>query len=290
MTREEVFEGLAKRGDTFVKKADESYVRVMTCNVMDHKGPEPDGIGYRGRTDIIAGMCAYYLPDFIGFQEMALYLKEAFVGRFSDIYAFVESPTGERFKRGKWIPYQNYAPIAYNKHRFELLEHRYHAFVIPAAWSYQWALYADKSDLSKRYIHMNLYFFQRCGVEQIPGIRDVHAELVHLRRQYGNTPIFVTGDYNCTRKHPNFEAMINGLNMESGMLLAEDVEPNFDQYWCHDPDSMILQSGGAAIDHITVTTDLCNVKMHRVLHDELLCKSSDHCARFLDVEIKEKTI
>ena len=290
MTREEVFAGLEKRGDTFVKKADDSYVRVMTCNVMDHKGPEPDGIGYHGRTDIMAGMCAYYLPDVIGFQEMALYLKEEFVEKFSDIYSFVESPTGERFKRGIWIPYHNYAPIAYNKHRLDLLEHRYHAFVIPSAWSYQWALYADKKDPTKRFIHMNLYYIHRCGVEQVPGIRDVHAELTHLRRQYGNTPIFVTGDYNCPRTHSNFDMMIEGLNMESGVFIAEDAEENATGYWCHSVGSMELQRNPSAIDHITVTTDLCRVKLHRVLHDELLCKSSDHCARLLDIEIKEKEV
>ena len=96
MTREEVFKGLAKRGDTYVKKADDAYIRVMTCNVLFSDATKPCELDYLGRTDIMAGMCAYYLPDVIGFQEMALYLKEEFVEKFSDIYSFVESPTGER--------------------------------------------------------------------------------------------------------------------------------------------------------------------------------------------------
>jgi len=290
MKREEVFASLEKRGDSYVKKADESYIRVMTCNVLDSNATKPCELDYLGRTDVMAGMCAYYLPDFVGFQEMTPEMKAAFEERFSDIYAFVESPTGERFKRGKWIPLHNYTPLAYNKHRFVLLNHRYNMFPIPTCWSYQWALYADKQNPSKHCIHMNLHYHYNNNIEQLPGVLEVHRELTYLRRQYGNTPIFVTGDYNCQRNHPNFEVMIEGLNMESGVLVAEDAEPNANDYWCHDPDKMELQKGGTAIDHITVTTDLCNVKMHRVLHDELLCKSSDHCARFLDIEIKEKTV
>lgn len=290
MKREEVFASLEKRGDSYVKKADESYVRVMTCNVLFSNATKPCELDYLGRTDILAGMCAYYQPDFVGFQEVTPEMKAAFVERFSDIYSFVESPVGERFKRGKWIPHVNYTPLAYNKHRYELLNHRYNVFPIPECWSYQWALYADKQNPARRYLHMNLHYYPIPGAEQLPGVCEVHRELTYLRRQYGNTPIFVTGDYNCARSHPNFARMLEGLHMESGMLLAEDVEEKFDEYWCHEPDSMELQKGGKAIDHITVTTDLCNVKMHRVLHDELLCKSSDHCARFLDIEIKEKTI
>jgi endonuclease/exonuclease/phosphatase family metal-dependent hydrolase len=184
----------------------------------------------------------------------------------------------------------NYTPLAYNKHRYELLNHRYHIFPIPASWSYQWALYADKQDPSRHYLHMNLHYHYNNNIEQVPGMEEVNRELTYLRRQYGNTPIFVTGDYNCQRTHPNFEVMIKGLSMESGVLVAEDVEPDGDRYWCHEPDTTVPQSSCGAIDHICVTTDLVNVKLHRVLNDELLCKSSDHCARFLDIEIKEKTV
>ena len=41
-----------------------------------------------------------------------------------------------------------------------------------------------------------------------------------------------------------------------------------------------------AIDHASVTTDLVDVKLHRILLDEELCKTSDHCPMFLDVKEK----
>ena len=76
--------------------------------------------------------------------------------------------------------------------------------------------------------------------------------------------------------------------MQSGMLIAEDIEPTGMGYWCHLIDSMELQTCRSAIDHISVTTDLVDVKKHRVFHNELLCKSSDHCSRFIDVALKNK--
>ena len=286
MTREEVFEGLAKRGDSFVKKADDSYIRVMTSNILCPRGAYETG--YLERADILTGMYLYYQPDFLGLQEMIPEMRAAFEDRFSDVYAFVDTPTGEKLKADGWHVYNNYTPLVYNKHLFEVVESRYHAFVEKSAFSYHWAMYKDRRDPSKRYIHMNLHYYYQCDERQLPGFLDVHNELVHLRRHYPRIPIFVTGDYNCCRHQPNFEVMVDGLRMESGVMIAEDAEPNANDYWCHVLGSTELQHCGTAIDHITVTTDLCRVKLHRVLHDELLCKSSDHCARFLDIEIKEK--
>lgn len=290
MKREEVFASLKKRGDSYVKKADESYVRVMTSNVLFSHAENSANfeLSFQERTDILAGMYLYYQPDFIGLQEVTDEMQKAFEERFSDVYAFVYSPTGEKLKRGEWVAHRNYTPLVYNKTKFDLIAHRFHVFHEQSCWSYQWAMYADKQDPDKQYIHMNLHYFYNCNEEQLPGIREVHEELVHLRRHFPRVPIFVTGDYNCHREHPNFMVMIEGLNMETGSWLAEDIEPGGTAYWCHLIGSMELQQYPSAIDHITVTTDLCRVKLHRVLHDELLCKSSDHCSRFIDVEIKKK--
>ena len=288
MTRDEVFACLAARGDSYVKKSDEAYVRVMTSNVLcprDQKSLAYE-IDYLGRADILTGMYLYYQPDFLGLQEMIPEMRAAFEDRFSDVYAFVETPTGEKRKADGWHVYNNYTPLVYNKHLFEVIESRYHAFVEKSAFSYHWAMYKDRRDPSKRYIHMNLHYFYQCNELQLPGMIDVHNELVHLRRLYPRIPIFVTGDYNCWHTHPHFDVMLGGLNMQSGMLVAEDVGTDGTAMWCHSilGDEPLLSR--TAIDHVSVTTDLCSVKLHRVLHDELLCKSSDHCARFLDIEIK----
>lgn len=288
MKREDILQYLKEQGHDHVKKADDSYVRVMTSNVLfSHAQNSVDfELDYKERTDILSAMYLYFQPDFIGLQEVTDDMQKAFVERFSDVYAFVDTPTGEKLKRGEWVTYRNYTPLVYNKNLYDVVDSRFHVFHEQSCWSYHWAMYQSKTDPARRVIHMNLHYFYEVNEKQLPGIMDVHNELVHLRRHYPRIPIFVTGDYNCYYNHPNFKVMIDGLNMQTGMLLAEDIEPNGTDYWCHLIGSTELQKCGTAIDHITVTEDLVNVKVHRVLYNELLCKSSDHCSRFLDVEIK----
>ncbi|MBR3895326.1 MAG: hypothetical protein IKJ35_09330 [Clostridia bacterium] len=298
MRREEIFEELAKRGDTFVKKADESYIRVMTSNVFhtDCLGSQIFELSYEERADILAAQYLYFEPDFIGLQEVSTPMQQVLAERLGERYSFVETPLGD-FKNYSYHgvrTQQNCTPLVYRKDLYEVLTSRFHLFDVLGLWSYHWALYRSKKDPSQRLIHMNLhYFYDTTEGKQMPGVIDVHNELVHLRRHYPTVPILVTGDYNFECTTPMFRAMVEGLQMQSGMLIAEDIEPDGTHYWFHQIGSSEIEKQGvanAAIDHICVTTDLVNVKLHRVLHDELLFKSSDHCARFLDVEIKEKTI
>jgi len=289
MKREEVFAFLDAQGYDCREKADPSLFRVMTSNVLFSHAEKSVAyeLNYLDRSDILTGMYLYFQPDVIGLQEMMPNMKEAFIERFSDVYAFVETPMGEKLKADGWHDYWNYTPLVYNKNLYEVLDSRFHAFVERSCWSYHWAMYRSKQDPEFRFIHMNLHYFYEVNEKQLPGIVDVHNELVHLRRHFPRVPIFVTGDHNCFYDHPNFAVMLDGLDMQSGMLVAEDIEPNGMGYWCHDLGSMELQNCRSAIDHICVTTDLVDVKKHRVLHDELLCKSSDHCSRFIDVAFKK---
>lgn len=287
--RDAIFAHFRKVGHDRVEKADESYIRVMTSNVLFSNAQKSLDFGadyYKTRAEILAAQYLYFKPDFIGMQEITADMKAEFLAHLSDVYAFVDSPTGEKCKRGEWMAHRNYTPLAYNKHLYDVVESRYHVFVEQSCFSYQWAMYAFKKDPSKRVIHMNLHYFYEVNELQLPGFRDVHAELVHLRRLYPRIPIFVTGDYNCWHTHPHFDVMLGGLNMQSGMLVAEDVGTDGTAMWCHSilGDEPLLSR--TAIDHVSVTTDLADVKVHRVLYDDLLTWASDHSSRFLDLKLK----
>ena len=289
MKREKILEYFRNQGHDHVVKADLTYIRVMTSNVLhtDARNSQSYELSYEERADILAAMYLYFQPDFIGLQEVSAPMQAALTERFSDVYAFVDTPLGdyENYCYHGVRSKQNVTPVIYNKNLYEVLDSRYHLFDVLGLWSYQWARYRSKKDPSQRFIHMNLHYHYD-GNQQMPGVIDVNNELTHLRRHYPKVPIFVTGDYNFQYTHKQYEVMVQGLGMQSGMLVAEDIEPNGRDYWCHLLGSTELQKNGSAIDHITVTEDLVNVKLHRVLYDELLCKSSDHCARFLDLELK----
>ena len=270
-------------------KNDPSYLRVMTSNVLFSTAQNSLDyeLSYQERADILAAQYLYFSPDFLGLQEVTRQMKEELLSRLSDVYAFVETPTRDLPQTESAKYYDNCTPLLYKKDLYEVLDSRYHLFGRSDFFSYHWALYRSKTDPTQRFIHMNLHFYPVAGEKQLQGGIDTHAELVHLRRHYPAVPIFVTGDYNCYHHSEPLRVMVEGLQMESGVLVAEDVGENGIDYWCHLVGSTELQKNDSAIDHITVTTDLVDVKVHRVLYNELLCKSSDHCSRFLDVELKK---
>ena len=269
-----------------VKKEDLSYLRVMSSNVLtagDGKQKEPDALPMEKRIDILCAMYLAYKPDFLGLQEVDIEMEPEILERLDSAYAMVPAKMGDYVYHR--VDYQqNYTPLFYNKHKYELVDTRFHFFDVMGMWGYQWALYKSKKKPGKKYIHMNLHFFYQADERQLPGIEDVHYELMHLRRMYPSVPIFVTGDYNNYHTSDYFKYLFEGLSMTSGMLVAEKSDGLM--CWNHALNSTECPKKATAIDHASVTTDLCDVKLHRILLDEELAKSSDHCPMFIDVKEK----
>jgi len=282
----ELIEHFKANGMGDVKKADDSYVRVMSSNVLhtsDRRSLDPEAIPYEERMDILCALYLAYQPDFLGVQEVSNLTEPEILQRLDSVYAMPKANMGDYIYHR--IDYQqNATPIFYNKHKFELIDTRFHLFNVKGMWSYQWALYASKKRPGKKYIHMNLHFYPEADERQLPGVEDAHYELIHLRRMYPKVPIFLTGDYNMLHTGKYFEYLFEGLNMTSGMLVAEKS----DGILCHNHDlnSTAFIKNMTAIDHASVTTDLVDVKLHRILLDEELCKTSDHCPMFIDVKGK----
>ena len=269
-----------------VKKEDESYLRVMSSNVLtagDGKQKEPDALPMEKRIDILCAMYLAYKPDFLGLQEVDIEMEPEILERLDSAYAMVPAKMGDYVYHR--VDYQqNYTPLFYNKHKYELVDTRFHFFNVMGMWGYQWALYKSKKKPGKKYIHMNLHFFYQADERQLPGVEDVHYELMHLRRMYPSVPIFVTGDYNMLHTGEYYKYLFDGLSMESGMLVAEKSDGVM--CWNHALNSTECPKKMTAIDHASVTTDLCDVKLHRILLDEELAKTRDHCPMFIDVKEK----
>lgn len=269
-----------------VKKEDESYLRVMSSNALasgDGKQQAPDALPMEKRIDILCAMYLAYKPDFLGLQEVDIEMEPEILERLDSAYAMVPAKMGDYVYHR--VDYQqNYTPLFYNKHKYELVDTRFHFFNVMGMWGYQWALYKSKKKPGKKYIHMNLHFFYQADERQLPGVEDVHYELMHLRRMYPNVPIFVTGDYNMLHTGEYYKYLFDGLSMESGMLVAEKSDGVM--CWNHALNSTECPKKMTAIDHASVTTDLCDVKLHRILLDEELAKTSDHCPMFIDVKEK----
>lgn len=119
---------------------------------------------------------------------------------------------------------------------------------------------------------MNLHYPSSSRAQYFAAaVEDVHEEILHLRRHYPDIAIVITGDYNCRYTTEYYQNMVRDLPMTSGMLVAEDGEPNEN-----------------IIDHETVTTDVLDVKVHRALWWHGFDKLTDHPPTFVDVVFKMK--
>ncbi len=273
-------------GHPNVEKEDDAYIRVMTSNVLHSRASDLAKSTWEERADILSAVYLTFLPDFLGLQEVSYQQTPRLCELLSEVYATPDTPLGDFIN----YPYhgvdyiQNHTPILYNKQKYEVLDSRYHIFPNDDLHSYQWALYRSKENPAQKIIHMNMHPHSNSNIN-MPGFVDAHNELVHLRRHYPTTPIVLTGDYNATYTERQMQVLFEGLNMVSGALVAEKSDGT--QMFNHPITSMdFFAPEQTSIDHVGVTTDLLDVKLHRVLLDEVIAKGSDHCPMFIDVKLK----
>lgn len=268
-----------------IKKEDESYVRIMTSNIRHSRCDKQSSETWEERAEIQAAMVLTFLPDFLGLQEVSYQQTPKLCELLSDVYATPNTPLGDFIN----YPYhgvdyiQNHIPIFYNKLKYEELESRYHLFSMSGLHGYQWARYRSKENPEQCFIHINMHPHSADDQATIC-FREVRRELEHLRRMYPHTPIFFSGDYNMQYFRDDFKYLFDGMGMETAMLIAEQSDGI--ECWSHAPGSMDCPKSMTAIDHIAVTTEHVDVKLHRILLDEQLAFSSDHCPMFIDVKIK----
>lgn len=253
-------------------RAEKDLVRIMSSNILAVNSDEETLVPKKIRH---TSLCAHYLtysPDLLGLQEVQVDTKELIVSLLSDVYTMVDVDTD-----GK----KNYTPLFYKAAVFDLLESKFFPFFERGLWHYEWALYRRKSD-SKRLIHMNLHYHYSATEARLPEAKLVNEEIKRLEALYPDAPIFVTGDYNCETFTPEFCAMVEGIDMKSGMHLTDD-NYGYEVGW-HHPDTTDYVGEGA-IDHICVTYKKAKVVRHRKLRSELLTYSTDHDPVFIDVEL-----
>ena len=252
-------------------------VRVMSSNAL-HTGDgksrqaRDEGNLFQNRMDTLAAVYLSFMPDFLGVQELSYTMMPELMARIDSVYAIPKTETGDvaTYEYHGHFHQPIHFPVLYNKHKYEVLETRFHPSKRGGIWGYHWALYRSKDNPSHRFIHMNLHFFYNNNADQLPDIDETHRELVHLRRMYETVPIFVTGDYNMRRSHKHFDMLFDGLSMESAMMIAEDA-----------------QKSELHIDHISVTTDLMTPVFHRKLDMSALPFASDHAPQFADFVMRE---
>ncbi len=288
------FDEFERRGYAKEAKADPNFIRIVSSNVLHSHDPHSREEGvphFSERMEILAALYLYLEPDFIGLQEVSYEQQPILFDLLSEKYICPPVELGDYVNYKRYSPpyagiraKQNHTPTLYHKERYEVVDTRYHLMDVGGLHSYHWGIYRSLANPEQKYIHMNLHFCPYGDERQVPGILDARNEVIHLQRLYPTTPLFVTGDYNMMIHWDHFKLFLDGLNMQTGMLIAEQNDGIIaSNHKINDP---TLDTTRTAIDHISITTELCVAKRHRIVMDDLLCKSTDHCPTYLDVEIK----
>ena len=270
------------RNESNVNKEDNALVRVMSSNVLNCLDNASIGseLSYQSRMAILAEYYVLYQPDFIGLQECT-----------PEQYPLLAAGLGENY--GKLI-FEEHDPVSinhmfYRTDKYIIEDSGYMPLSTSQTKRFEWALFKEIGT-DFRLIVMNFHANYRGSDYRVPEAADINAVIDGIVAEYPNIPIYFTGDYNAAASSEEFATMIEGLNMQSGMLVAEKTDGDLGTY--HTIGDTTVTSN-FAIDHITVTYELTDVKLYRRLADELLAYASDHYPIFIDsykTEVKSQNV
>lgn len=254
-----------------VTKSDDSYVRVMTSNIIcagDADGRETFdkgmGITWQQRVQIQGSMMMAYLPDFIGLQEM------------QEGYTYVDALMHTELKKMisseyTFVEYEGMAqntywnPIVY-RHTVWKLEEKgtmYPGNFDDTMHRWQWAMFSKIDDPSQRVIILNLHYPTSKHAElQLAAAEKVSAKIQELQREYFYASVFVTGDFNASEGTATYEATVNNTTLANA------------------------NSGSGAIDLVLYDRNNVTPKLGCSINDTFVRMTSDHRPFFADFEFK----
>ena len=194
-------------------KADESYVRFVTNNILDQ--------AYTPSWDRLLGLVGAYV-----YLDADIYTLQEVGKKWHSDYKLTE--------RMEWLGYalvtdnENVAcPIYYKTERFELVEGGYGTFDTSklsetAKRNYAWACLKEK-ETGKKLIVISTHLIANGAnaTDEIRANRNEHRdecarqllELVsELQNKYGNAPALVAGDFNSRATTNTYSIMSGGMN------------------------------------------------------------------------------
>ena len=260
-------------------------VRVMSANVLGTK----TGSGYECPTEVRAAIMAEYIlahsPDSVGFQEF-----------YGDVASIIKSDLAKKYRTvdfGGGMTATMYLKDKYTVVDKNVISTRVEETAGDSKaqnYTFTWVLLEDAE--GERYIHANLHLEYRSDALRLEQCDMINAELDKVLAKYPDAALVITGDYNSkiSGNSPIFDAIKGktesdaGLSIECAELCAPEGKRDDDRSSYHSVCSHtdIVTGTPSALDHIMVSTDTVDVKLHKIIYDALICHASDHCPVIID--------
>lgn len=271
--------------------------RVMSANLLFDATAEE-------RSPLIVENMMYYLPDVIGFQEVNKVLQENVLDKLTEKgYALTSAQPNpdnmresEKNSLSKKYPSRNLVPIAYKAELYEEVES---VFVMyRSTWTYTKgftaAVFKVKQN-GKLFAMINThaalvistYGLDRTNADlgaewRIDNVAEILAEKNRVITEYGNIPVFVTGDFNGGENEQYYSDMLAGGMSNSRYVATESATLGICTF--HGRPGAMPTSDKSAIDHVFVSEGT-PVAVHSIETRQEALDATDHCFVYADITL-----
>ena len=266
--------------------AEGADMRVMSFNILCELWNDKAKIPIR-LNPVLAPIYTYK-PDILGLQEVSDCWHTAlslFFESDDGIYTIVDAKTD----RGV----TNFSPLVYNTETMTLLEHGVETLSVgdERLRVLSWGYFERKSD-GERFVAINTHWNvgdandEKKTADQVTQATEMAEFVLAMKAKY-NCPVITTGDYNNRHEPGNEEIPLGTYIQLSGMndsrLSAKVANRSYKT--THTLFTECHRWGGAAIDHIFVSSDV-EVLFYNILIDDYQRYASDHNPIYADINLK----
>ncbi|MBQ8397928.1 MAG: hypothetical protein IJX53_07030 [Clostridia bacterium] len=258
----------------------EADVRIMSSNILFDST-------LADRVPLIANYYLEHLPDLIGMQEVNTTGEKV----FSLVQEFYGA-TNTEHADGKHC----YTPILYRKDKYNLVASGSCLYDSRATdtKSMSWAVVENKQTGKKMALcntHSSLILasYNLTATNSVEGeqwrvdnVRQLLERVDLIRAEYGNIPVFITGDFNSNATKASIQTMKKSLP-DSADLATVSKTKGINSFH-NDPGQST--ASGLPIDFVFVTDDVVEVRTHYIDNTKKGVAISDHCPVYIDVKLK----
>ncbi|MBR6726088.1 MAG: hypothetical protein IKL81_03780 [Clostridia bacterium] len=262
--------------------------RIMFHNVLSIR----DVIN---RDELSASIYLTYLPDVIGFQEVASIIRE------SDWFDLIAHKYSEVAVNATNVSRNNYVPIFYRHDKFELIDSgwkQYNDGSGDETKGLTWAVFSD-IETQIEFAVVNTHFFWT-GDEAGNSARIIDAEellqaVKSIKEKY-NVPVIIGGDLNCSISSEPLQNLLKGglLNAHDNASVYKTTSGGYHAYPGVDPSTGLYAPAdepkgdySRAIDHVYYFGDDTEIRVFDYIIHPVSLAASDHSPVYVDVKIND---
>ena len=237
------------------------------------------GWGPEQRLKAMAAMYMAYEPDFIGLQEVNGGPKQNnqyyFADKTSTMQSVLLKYMGSNYAYVDFTDYvaveSHHTPIMYRTDKWKVTDRYATTDTGCDMHRWQWARFESLQNSKYSVIVLNLHGHVSACNKYAEFYSAVNAEIKKLEKQYPESTILITGDYNLNSKNAYLtQTLIEGTNVRNSLNLTTNDD------FCR-----------SDIDHVFVSRNTASVEQLRVMSNGAwLSRATDHPSVFADVRLE----